>query len=256
MRNMASLFVSFLALLAISCGEGAGKEVINIATSANMQFAMEALVEEFQNNNKVNCDLVLGSSGKLTAQIKEGAPYDVFIAANMDYPREVEVFGKAALAPRVYARGYLVLYSARKGLQPSIRMLSEENIKHIALANPRTAPYGQAAMEVLEHYKIKEAVVHKLVYGENISQASQFMVSGAAEIGFTSLSMALSPAMRDSGKYTVLPDSLYAPLEQGVVLLARKPDIKQGAREFYEFLFSARAAEILKNFGYSVYEQP
>ncbi len=229
-------------------------EKVTIATAANMQFAMEELVEVYTKRGSQEIELIVGSSGKLTAQISQGAPYDLLVAANMIYPREVERRGRAGSVPRVYARGTLVLWSANENMQPSISLLGSDSIRHIAIANPRLAPYGKAAIEVLARYGVLEAIEHKLVYGESIAQANQFVLSGAAEMGFTSLSMVVSPHLKEIGNWVQLDTTLYSPIEQGVVLIKGAGEVKKGARDFYDFLFTEEAREVLKKFGYSVSE--
>lgn len=256
MRKIYILFCCLINLVVLPGCQPAKKDQqkIIIATAANMQFAMEALVDIYSEGYGTPCELIIGSSGKLTAQISQGAPYDLFIAANMKYPAEVERQGRAGSKPRAYARGTLVLWTADVNIQPSIPLLKSDSITHIAIANPRLAPYGEAAIGVLEHFGILDTVKQKLVYGESLAQVNQFVLSGAAEIGFTSLSVVLTPAMKGKGNWIELNRSLHSPIEQGVMLIAQEDGIKKEAREFYDFLFTEEAREVLKNFGYSVNE--
>ena len=252
MKIVARLLIIPLLLLLTCCGGSRrSEESITIATAANMQFAMEALTEAFTARTGITCILVVGSSGKLTAQIVEGAPYDIFVAANMKYPRAVAAQGKAAGEPRLYALGSLVLWTVKEDLQPFLEVLASDSVTHIAVANPATAPYGQAAIEVLEHYGLRESLDTKLVFGESIAQTNQFIISGAAEIGFTALSVVRAPEMRGKGQWIAIPSQLHSPIEQGVVLLRNeeKPDLN--ATLFYDYLLSEEAGEILENFGYS-----
>ena len=248
--------VLILFLCQAGCGGKEDDNTVNIATAANMQYAMQALSEYYRDSTGVNCQLIIGSSGKLSAQIKEGAPFDIFVAANMKYPEEVERMGLAEESPKVYAYGTLVLLTVQEGIAASLEILHTDAVSHIALANPKTAPYGEAAVEVLNRYGLYEAVKDKLVYGESISQANQFILSGAAELGFTSLSVVLSPQMKQRGNWIPIGQELYSPIEQGVVLLRNKEARGSAAKGFYKFLFSRKAAEILKKFGYSVNEPP
>jgi len=237
------------------CGDRRGAaEPLTIAVAANMQFAMEALAEKFTDSTGIPCQLIIGSSGKLTAQIAEGAPYELFVAANMKYPREVANRGLAAEPPKLYAYGSLVLWTMKDGLVPSLDILTTKSVSHIALANPKTAPYGQAALEVLQHYGLLDSISPKLVYGESIAQANQFIISGSAELGFTSLSVVLAPHMQGKGSWIALNNDLHAPIEQGVVLLKGEEGPSGAARKFYEFLSGPEAAGILKKYGYSVSE--
>ena len=243
----------FLILLTFGCKKDNSSKIA-IATAANMQFAMKELSQAFTNQSGINCDIIISSSGKLTAQIKEGAPYDLFVSADMKYPEDLFQSGFTTKKPEIYAFGKLVLWSIKKGLKPNIHQLTDEQIKHIALANPKTAPYGQAAVDVLNHYHLFEKVEKKLVYGESISQTNQFIISGSAQVGFTAKSVVLSPKVQGKGQWTPIDESSYTPIAQGVVIL--KKDIpSENAEKFYSFLFSDRSKEILKKFGYLVTEK-
>ncbi len=226
------------------------QEQITIAAAANMQFVMEALVKEFTAKTGIGCQTIISSSGKLTAQIKEGAPYDIFASANMKYPEELFRSGMTEAPPKVYAYGMIVLWTVVKDIDPSIVFLTDESVRHIALSNPKTAPYGSAAMEVLDHFDIFDTVQAKLVYGESIAQTNQFITSGAAEMGFTSLSTVLSPEMKERGRWLLIKNGAYQPIRQGVVVIKRDNGNFGGARKFSEFLFSPEAKKILKNYGY------
>ncbi len=150
------LLTSFLIGFIFSCSEPK-KEKITIATAANMQFAMKAITEDFSQKNNIDCDLVISSSGKLTAQIIEGAPYDIFVAANIKYPQAVYNAGLSEILPKVYAEGKLVLWTMMENTTPSLEKLSAEKLKHVALANPKTAPYGIAAMQVIRAFRFRKS---------------------------------------------------------------------------------------------------
>jgi len=223
---------------------------LTIAVASNMQFAMEEIVTAFERNTNLSCATVVSSSGKLTAQISEGAPYDVFVSADMKYPEVLFRTGLTKQQPAVYAYGKLVMWSAIEGLQPSINQLLSPEVKHVALPNPKIAPYGIAAMEVLKHHNILESIQKKLVYGENISQTNQFIISKSAEIGFTAKSVVLSHQMNEKGSWVELDQNLYTPLAQGVVVLDNERC--RLSNQFFDFLFSPEAREILQKFGYEV----
>ncbi|GAB5527881.1 MAG: molybdate ABC transporter substrate-binding protein [Roseivirga sp.] len=222
-----------------------------IATAANMQFAMAELTETFSKKTGIACEPVLGSSGKLTAQVIAGAPYDIFIAADMKYPQKLYKEGLTIDPPRVFAHGRLVLWSMEQKVLRLPEALTNETLSHIALANPKTAPYGMAAGEVLQHLGIREQLESKLVYGESIAQTNQFITSQAAQVGFTAKSVVLAPSLRNTGTWIDIPLDYYSPLEQGVVILKSKDQPKPEASAFYEFLFSDEAKKILNKFGYS-----
>lgn len=227
---------------------------LRIATAANVQFAMDEIVQAFTEQTQIPCEMIIGSSGKLTAQILQGAPYDVFLSANMKYPEELYEAGYAFQAPKVYAHGKLILWALDPNIPLQLDQLNAPEIKHIALANPRNAPYGLAAMEVLEASAKFAALEPKLVYGESISQCNQFVLSGGAQIGFTAKAIALSPQLRDRGSWIELADSLYTPIAQGVVVIKpnKREDPNSDAQAFYEFLFSEEVAGMLEEYGYYI----
>ena len=247
------LFIGMLTVFT-ACKTTEEHKTITIATAANMQFAMQELVDTFTQKTGTSCDLVISSSGKLTAQIKEGAPYDIFVAANMKYPQEVYAAGRAKTKPKVYAYGKLVLWSLNENIRVDLETLESEAIQHIALANPKTAPYGTAAVSALMQLKVYDRIENKLVFGESISQTNQFILSGAAELGFTAMSVVKAPSMQSRGVWISVADSLYDPIEQGVVLIEHATTTKPEAAAFYEYLFSEEAQKILQDFGYSIHE--
>ncbi len=250
MKTKILLHIVSLFFLTASCTKKDSNK-LTIATAANMQFAIQEITTSFTQKTGIPCDVIITSSGKLTAQIQEGAPYDIFVSADMKYPETLHKNGFAAKSPEIYAYGKLVLWSISDEIQPSIESLTDKQIKHIAMANPKTAPYGEAAIAVLKHAGIYDLVTDKLVYGESISQTNQFIVSGAAEVGFTAKSVVLSPKIKEKGNWIAIDENSYTPIAQGVVMI-KKEHIKEDALKFYEFLFSAQSKEILENFGYLV----
>lgn len=245
-----SYLVILSLLLLFSCQERQ-TEKLHIAVAANMKFAMNELAEVFTHKTGINCELITSSSGKLTAQIKESAPYDVFVAADMSYPEELFESGFTTGKPKVYAYGQLVLWSMVDGLHPFLGILKEEEIKHIALANPKVAPYGIAALEVLQHFNLYDSLKDKLTYGESISQASQFIISKAAEVGFTAKAVVLSPELKNKGSWMSIDDKFHSPIAQGVVIIKNTERLRE-AEKFHEFLFSTEAKEILEHYGYKL----
>ena len=244
-----SLLISFFLAFCLAC-TAPKQEALVIATAANMQFAMEELVEAFSKATQIPCETVVSSSGKLTAQIQAGAPFDIFVSADRVYPERLHEAGLTSAAPKIYAYGQLVLWTTSDEITPSIEELLSDNVQHIALANPKTAPYGQAAEQVLRDHNIFEAVQSKLVYGESIAQTNQFIISGAAEIGFTAMSVVQSAPMATTGKWTTLPSESYLPIDQGVVVIPHGGSPKAGAEAFATFLLSEQAKDILDKFGY------
>ncbi|MGY5354027.1 molybdate ABC transporter substrate-binding protein [Wenyingzhuangia sp. IMCC45467] len=247
-------YLLFICLFISACNPKQNKkeQKVVIATAANMQFAMKEIAKKFYQEKGIKCEIVISSSGKLTAQIKEGAPYDVFVAANMKYPKEVYKSGFTHTKPRVYAFGKLVLWSMDKNVHPSLDEFTNPKINHIALANPDTAPYGYASVEVLKNINIYNQIKDKLVYGESISQTNQFITLQSAEIGFTAMSVVLSPEMKGKGNWIEINKINYTPIKQGVVVIKHKNKINPLAMTFYDFLFSNMAQKILQDYGYDV----
>ena len=251
-RFLISVLLGSFAML-MSCNNR-HTDTIRIATSANMHYTMKQLVAEFSLQSTIPCEIIVSSSGKLTALIKEGAPYDVFVAADMTYPQDFYDAGFALNTPKPYGYGKLILWTTSNVIEPTLGSLTTGSVTHIALANPRTAPYGIASMEVMQHYGIADQVEGKLVYGESVSQTNQFIMSQSAEIGFTALSVVMSPGSSDRGQWKAINESSYTPIAQGAILINRDNETKDQAKEFYTFLYSKEAKNILTKFGYSVDE--
>jgi molybdate transport system substrate-binding protein len=238
-----------LSLLVLACQSNKDQEPLRIATAANMQYATQVITQVFTEETGIPCEMIVGSSGKLMAQIKAGAPFDIFLSANMKYPEELFQAGFTTTAPNIYAFGKLVLWTTKSGITPDLGILPDSNIRHIALANPETAPYGTAGLQVMQNAGFYESVKEKLVYGESIAQTSQFIRSGAAEIGFTAKSVMLSGKLADEGSWLMVDEGLYDPIRQGAVMV-KKQEANPAAEQFMRFLQSQRAKDILANFGY------
>lgn len=245
-----------LYLLFFLSGIHAQSKKITVAVAANMQYAMNALTAKFEEKSGgITVEIILGSSGKLTQQIKEGAPYDVFISADTKYPAELYKWKMATDSPRIYAKGVLVLWTNTAGIKPTkdLKILLAANVKKIAIANPKIAPYGAAAEEVLKKYALYDKVKDKLVFGESITQTNQFILSQSADIGFTAKSVVLSDEMKDKGVWVEIDAKLYSPVEQAAVMLKHGAETNKAAAEsFYNYLYSKAAKDILKKFGYLV----
>ena len=239
------------SLLLMAC-QPTSSDPLTIATAANMQFAMETLTEAFTNETGIACETVVSSSGKLTAQIREGAPYDVFVSADMRYPTVLYDNGLTVAEPDIYAYGRLVLWTTVDTLSPTLDLLKSEAVRHIALANPKTAPYGEAAIQVLHHYRLYDEVADKLVFGESIAQVNQFVSSRAAEVGFTAQAVVVSPEVQGQGRWQSIDTAAYTPIAQGAVILKNQTAPPEQAQQFYDFLFSSSGKEVLTRFGYAV----
>ena len=216
-----------------------------------MQYATQVITQVFTEETGIPCEMITGSSGKLMAQIKAGAPFDVFLSANMKYPQELYNAGFTTSVPTVYAYGKLVLWTAKSGILPNLELLPDSSIQHIAIANPETAPYGTAALQALQSSDFYESIKGKLVYGESIAQTSQFILSGAAELGFTAKSIILSGQLEEKGSWLMVNETLYEPIAQGAVIV-KKEEPNSDAQQFLAFLQSQPAKDILANFGYEL----
>jgi molybdate transport system substrate-binding protein len=241
------LFLSFLGLPAFAAD-------ITVAAAANMQYPLQDLQAEFTKETGIGVKDVIGASGKLTAQAENGAPFDVFLSADMKYPARLYKDGFSVDAPKVYANGVLVLWTMKGiGLTGGINVLSTSVVQKIAMANPQVAPYGREAVNALKFYKLYGSLQKELVLGESISQTNQFITTGAADIGFTAESVVLSPNMKGKGQWVAVDPKSYKPIAQGVVVLKYgKANHAQEADAFYHFLFSPAARAILKNYGYNL----
>jgi molybdate transport system substrate-binding protein len=227
-----------------------------VAAAADLSTALKEIGDNFETKTGAKVKLSFGASGALTQQIQNGAPFDLFFSADMDYPRQLIAAGDADAASLYeYAVGKLVLWvpadSPLDVDHQGMKILLDSSVKKIAIANPQHAPYGRAAVAALKTDGLYDQVAERLVIGENISQAAQFVESGNAQAGFVALAHALAPGMRGKGKYWEVPADAYPALAQGVVVLAhsqRKPE----AREFIDYLKTKAAAEVLKKYGFTL----
>jgi molybdate transport system substrate-binding protein len=249
-----------LTILLLLCA-GAPAQELKIAAAADLSSVMQKLVPAFEKQSGAHVSVSLGSSGNFFAQIQNGAPFDVFLSADKSYPEKLQQAGLAepdTMTP--YARGRLVLWTANnssvhfettgdKVLSGGLDLLTLPAVRKIAIANPEHAPYGRAAVAALEHYKIYDRVKNKLVLGENISQTAQFAQSGNADVGFLALSLALSEAMKNTGRWALLPEDSYPPIEQAGVVVKASGN-KEQARRFLNFLVSAEGQALLHDAGF------
>ncbi len=228
---------------------------INIAVAANVSYAIDELKAEFNKlypDTKV--DVTLGSTGKLTAQIKNGAPYQILMGANMKYPQALYNDGLAVTRPLVYAQGSLAyLSSKQQDFSKGIALVKDSGIKKIAVANPKTAPYGKAAVEAMKNGGVYDAVKGKYVFAESISQTVSYAVT-AADIGFIAKSSLYSSKMKQYKKgvnWNDVNPKLYTPINQGIVVL-KTGETNSEVAAFYAFMLSAKAKKIFNAYGYLV----
>ena len=222
---------------------------VKAAVAANFTAAIKKLAPLYEQKTGNKLVASFGATGQLYAQINNGAPFDVFLAADTETPKKL-IDANAAVASSyfVYARGQLALWSAAPGfIDDKGDVLKSGKFDKIAIANPKTAPYGQAAIETLTALKLRESLQPKFVIGENIAQAQQFVASGNAPLGFIALAQVKALAPEDAGSYWLVPAALHQPIEQGAVLL--KADNK-AAQTFLDFLKSDEAIAIIRELGY------
>lgn len=239
-------------LLALVHSSRAGE--VSVAVASNFTAAMEIISENFMKETSHKVVNSYASSGKLYAQINHGAPFELLLSADSLYPQRLEQEGLAVTGTRVtYATGKLVLWGAADlGAMALLTRLEQLDFQHLAIANPKSAPYGTAAMRVIEQLIPGKLSDSKLVLGENISQTFQFIHSGAAELGFVSLAQVL--ALENSGesiKYWIVPQNLYTPIEQQMVLLTRGKN-NPAARVLYDYLLSQSALTVINDLGYEI----
>jgi molybdate transport system substrate-binding protein len=245
-----------LVLAAVSCiSQLCAAQEISVAAAADLQFAMQDIATRFEKQTGKTVKAIYGSSGNFLQQIQNGAPFDVFFAANLDYPKKLESAGLTEPGSYYeYARGKIVIWvpnDSKLDLKPGLKALLDPSVKKIAVANPQHAPYGQAAVAAMQREDIYDKVKDKFVLGENISQTASFVVSGAADVGIVALSLALSPNMKDKGRYVEVAESEYPPIQQACVVI-RSSKNKEVAQQFVRFVKTPAIRELLRSYGFAV----
>jgi len=245
----APFLLAFLFLLTSSTHA----QTVRIAAASDLQFVLPDLAAHYEKQTGVKLAITYGSSGNFFAQIQNGAPFDLFLSADLDYPKKLIQAGLAdSDSLQTYATGRLALWLPHDSpLDPAagLKVLLDPRIQKIAIANPEHAPYGRAAVTALQSAGLYDQLKPKLVFGENISQAAQFVQSGSAQAGLIALSLALSPAMK-SGKRWDIPPDRHLPVDQAVVLLKSSPN-RQAAISFLVFMSSPKARTTFSLYGYS-----
>jgi molybdate transport system substrate-binding protein len=228
---------------------------VAIAAAANLVYALDELNAAFKADHANAATVVtIGASGSLVAQIAQGAPCDVFLSADLDYPQKLVAAGQAdASSLTTFAVGRLVLWTTNPAiaLDSIAEVVRRPAVKKIAMANHDTAPYGRAAQETLEKLGAWTDARPKLVIGENITQTAQFVATGNADAGFVALSLVLSPKLKERGRWLEVPGELHTPLAQGAVLTTRGAK-NPAAKMYLEFLRSDTARAILQRYGYAL----
>ncbi len=256
LRTLRAVTVLTL-MLGLTTPFGAAQE-ITLAAAADLQFAMQDIAARFQKETGKSVKVTYGSSGNFFQQLQNGAPFDIFFSANLDYAKKLEAAGLTEPGSYYqYAKGKIVIWvpnDSKLDLGSGLQVLLDPSIKKIALANPQHAPYGQAAVAAMQKENIYDKVQAKFVLGENISQAASFVVSGAADVGIVALSLALSPPMKSKGRYVEVPANEYPPIEQACIILSSSKE-KETARQFLSFIRTAAIGDVFSSYGFEVPKQ-
>ena len=251
---MKHLHATLLFCLLMLQAASALAQPLTVAIAANLKYVFDDLAAEFKKETGIEAQSALGSSGKMSTQIRKGAPFDVFMSADIEFPEGLYKDGYATTPPKAYAYGQLVLWTQKDvDLSKGVAGLSAASVGKIAIANPKVAPFGRQALKVIDYYKVRAAVEPKLVYGESITQVSQYVDSKAADVGFSAISIVVAPEAAGKGKWVEVPPESYEPIAQGVVILKHGSETNgEAARKFYGFVLSAKAREIFAKNGYKL----
>jgi molybdate transport system substrate-binding protein len=252
--NFRRLVLAVAIFLGLSGGLGAAQE-ITVAAAADLQFVMQDVGARFQSETGKSVKLIYGSSGNFAQQLQNGAPFDMFFSANLDYPKQLEAAGLTEPGTVYqYAIGKIVVWvpnDSKLDVSSGLKALLNPSIKKIAIANPQHAPYGKAAVAAMQKENIYEQVKDKFVLGENISQTASFVASGSADVGIVALSLALSPNMKDKGRYAEVPAADYPPIEQACVIMGTSKN-KSVAHQFLKFIQSSPIRELFQKYGFAI----
>lgn len=261
MPQRAGFQFGLLCCLAVLSGcqsgslPGAQGARVSVAAASDLKFAFDEVVLAFrQQHPRVEVETTYGSSGAFFAQLSQRAPFDLYLSADIEYPRKLSAAGMTAPDSEFrYALGQIVVWVRRESSlaveERGLEALLDPTVRRIAIANPQHAPYGRAAKAALEKAGLYEKVASRLVLGENIAQTAQFVESGAADVGVIALSLAMAPAMKDQGRYYVVPRDAYPPLEQGGVILGWAAD-REAAAALRAFLIGPDGRAILARYGF------
>ena len=244
--------IFLLVVMGFAAGTTLADEV-QVAVAANFTAPMQKIAAEFEKSTGHKAQLIFGATGKFYAQIKNGAPFDVLLAADDETPARLVKEGAAVPGTQItYAIGKLVLWSPKPGVvDEKGEVLKKADIAHVSYCNPKLAPYGAAAVEAMKSLGVFDMLRPKLVEGENITQAYQFVVSGNAEIGFVALSQVYMDGKISEGSAWVVPANLYSPIRQDAVIL-QKAKSNGAAAELVRYLKSDKATAVIRSYGYGL----
>lgn len=248
--NMKARLVILFALLFFTTASFA--QTLKVAIAANLQGVTKILGKDFKDKTGIEIEPIVGSSGNLSTQIKNGAPYDIFLSADMAFPESLYKEGFSAKAPEVYAYGSLVICSTSDiGFENWERMLLSARIKKISIANPAIAPYGKAAEEALKQKGVWGDIQSKIVRGESIAQVNTYITTGVVDVGFTTQALIKDTEGKTKLYWTLIDLKSYAPIKQGMVIIKASKEAANAER-FYRYILSKAAKTILKEYGYGI----
>jgi molybdate transport system substrate-binding protein len=238
----------------LSGAQPSGARGVTIAAASDLQGVFPELQSRFERATGLTAKVSFGSSGNFFAQLQNGAPFDVFMSADIGYPERLVSAGLAEPSSLyTYGVGRIVVWTRRNSridVRRGVAGLNDPRVRHIAIANPEHAPYGRAAVAALKSAGVYEALKQKLVFGENISQAAQLAESGNADVGIIALALALGPALQASGTYSEIPASVHPPIEQAAVVLNAAGN-KEAARQFIAYLKNTDTLDLFQRFGFA-----
>jgi len=249
------VIAALLVVLVICMPGRAAAEEITVAAAADLTFAFKDVGARFEKETGNTVKFSFGSSGNFLSQIQNGAPFDMFFSADIGYPQKLEAAG--LIEPGTlyeYATGKIVIWvpnASTLDLKQGLAVVTDPHINKIAIGNPEHAPYGRAAVAAMKHDHVYDKVSSKLVMGENIAQAAQFVESGNADVGILALSLALAPNLKAKGRYVVIPPADYPPLEQAVVIV-KSSEKKATAKQFLAFIKTPAIVSLMRDYGFSV----
>ncbi|MFJ2709920.1 MULTISPECIES: molybdate ABC transporter substrate-binding protein [unclassified Pseudomonas] len=249
-RFAPTCLASLLAVFAIGAAQA---DDVQVAVAANFTAPIQAIAADFEKDTGHKLVAAYGATGQFYTQIKNGAPFEVFLSADDTTPEKLEKEGDTVKGSRfTYAIGTLALWSAKEGyVDAKGDVLKKNEYQHLSIANPKAAPYGLAATQVLEKLKLTEATKAKIVEGQNITQAYQFVSTGNAELGFVALSQIYKDGKVTSGSAWIVPASMHDPIKQDAVILNKGKD-NAAAKALVEYLKGPKAAAIIKSYGYQL----
>ena len=248
MKKLWVLAFLFLSILSSA-------QEITVAAAADLQFAFQDIAARFEKQTNHPVKLTFGSSGNFFSQIQNGAPFDVYFSADIDYPKRLEAAGLTEPGTLYeYATGKIVLWApsgSKVDVSKGLQVLLDSNVSKVAIANPEHAPYGRAAVAAMKHENVYNKVSGKLVLGENISQTASLVVSGGADVGIIALSLAVAPTMKPKGQYAEIPTDAYPAIQQAAVIVKSSPK-KDIARQFMDYLKTPEIQAVLRDYGFTL----